>query len=349
MPSLAHAHPDFAAIIDHLYIYEDGILNEELTVRSPKELAEVISTCETGDNRFLWLSLVEPSNAQMQDIAEHIALHELITEDAVTAHQRPKVERYDDQLFVVVRSVKYTDFDINEESVVRTRQVISTGEVQMVVGPRSIITIRHNTPLPDVAKRLVHQDTTSYGPMAIAWAMSDCLVDDYMMISRELTKDVDELEEEVFTPQSDFSIDQIYLLKREILEMRHAIDPLAPALRSLLGNNADLIDDQIHSYFRDVLDHEIVAKDEIASCDERLTNLITAAVAKVTLQQNTDMRSISAFVGMAAVPTLVAGIYGMNFANMPELETQYGYFIVLAIMVSLVIAMWLAFKKWNWL
>lgn len=220
----------------------------------------------------------------------------------------------------------------------------------MLMDEQFIITIRHRTPMPDLTMRLDGpQEISSYGPMIIAWAWADYLVDGYLRIVNILAEEVDELEEEVFTPGSSFNIEHIYMIKREILEMRHAIDPLAPALRMLVTQHKDMIAKQLRSYLRDVLDHEMVAKDYVANFDERLSSLIDAGVAKISLQQNSDMRAISAYVGMAAVPTLIAGIYGMNFENMPELATNYGYYIVILVMVLTVSLMWWYFRKMNWI
>lgn len=336
-------------VIDHCWLFIDGarIPGECNHTNALKLLEERRQPEQEG---FVWLSLSEPTTEQMQKVAAEFGVHKLIVEDAVSAHQRPKVERYDDQLFVVVRSVKYSDFDERQESVISSRQVIETGELQFVIGPNFVITIRHNTPMPDLRRRLGDEYSLVHnGPMAVAWAVADALVDDYVRISTELHEDVDFLEEEVFTPGAAINVDQIYLLKREILEMRHAVDPLDPALKMLIAGNKDLINKQMRSYFRDILDHEILVKDTIAGHDERLSSLIDAAVAKITLQQNSDMRAISAFVGMAAVPTLIAGVYGMNFDNMPELHTQHGYYVVLASIVIIVGLLWWFFRKQDWL
>ena len=139
------------------------------------------------------------------------------------------------------------------------------------------------------------------------------------------------------------------MYKREILEMRHSTDPLAPALRSLIADNRDILGMQLRSYFRDVLDHEMQVRDQIGGYDERLSALIDASVAKITMQQNTDMRTISAVVSMAAAPTLIASWYGMNFVNMPELEWEYGYFVVLGFIAFIVALMFWWFRRNNWL
>ena len=187
------------------------------------------------------------------------------------------------------------------------------------------------------------------GPVAMAWKILDMMVDRYSEIVRLLAIEVDEIEEEVFTPQTKFNIDRIYMFKREILEMKHAIDPLSVALKAMINDHKDLISKQIRSYLRDVNDHELVVKDQVSSFDERLTSLIDASVAKVTMQQNSDMRTISAVVGMWAAPTLVAGIYGMNFDIMPELHWALGYPTAIIIMILVVVGLWAWFRKNHWL
>ncbi|AJK68829.1 magnesium/cobalt transporter CorA [Corynebacterium marinum] len=327
--------------IEHCRVFTDG-------TRRPGEyhVSSALQEVRDHGNGFVWLGLHEPDSHQMERVAEEFGIHPLIVEDAVTAHQRPKVERYDDQLFMVVRSVHFWA-DAYEGN---SREVITTGEVQMLIGPDFIITVRHGALMPELSDALEHSpELVALGPAALAWRVADHLVDDYSRIAEQLESEVDELEEEVFTPGSRFNIEQIYMYKREILEMRHSTDPLAPALRSLIAENRDILGKQLRSYFRDVLDHEMTVKDQIAGYDERLTALIDASVAKITMQQNTDMRTISAVVGMAAAPTLIAGIYGMNFEHMPELEHEYGYYIVLALIALLVALMFWWFRRNNWL
>ena len=212
------------------------------------------------------------------------------------------------------------------------------------------ITIRHGAHLPDLTPKIEdEEDLAVLGPTAVAWAVSDHLVDNYLKVTDLLENDVDELENEVFTPRRDINIDKIYTYKREILEMRHAIDPLAPALRNGLTNNKDFMRKVLRTYFRDVQDNSTIVSDRLSGFDERLTSLLDASVAKITMQQNSDMRTISAVVGMAAVPTLIAGIYGMNFEVMPELGWRYGYPAALLVMFAAITAIWWWFRKNNWL
>ncbi|MDO5670579.1 MAG: magnesium and cobalt transport protein CorA [Corynebacterium sp.] len=325
--------------IDHCRVFTDG-------VRRPGEYipSSALNEVREHGSGFVWLGLREPDARQMERVAEQFGIHPLIVEDAVTAHQRPKVERYDDQLFMVVRSVKF------RAEASETREIISTGEVQMLIGPDFIITVRHGAELPELSSAFEdNPELIALGPAALAWRVADHLVDEYGRIAGLLEQEVDDLEEEVFTPGSRFNIEQIYMYKREILEMRHSTDPLAPALRALITDNRDMLGKQLRSYFRDVLDHEMLVRDQIAGYDERLSALIDASVAKITMQQNTDMRTISAVVGMAAAPTLIAGIYGMNFTNMPELEWEYGYFLVLGVIALIVALMFWWFRRNNWL
>ena len=327
--------------IEHCRVIENG-----KCLPGEYSLPAATSELERRPNGWIWLALREPNEEQMEHVALEFGLHELIVEDAVTAHQRPKVERYDDQLFIVVRSVEYTD----DEKVSDYREVIETGEVQMVLGHNFIVTIRHDATLPNLLA-LIDEEPELFAdnPSALAWRVSDFLVEQYVRISRLLESEVDDLETEVFTPGRDISIDRIYLFKREILEMRHATDPLAQALGNLIKHQKDLIPKQIRQYFRDVLDNEMIVRDQIDGYDQRLTSLLDASVAKVTLQQNRDMRTISAFVGMAAVPTLIAGVYGMNFENMPELSWDWGYYGALGIIALTILVMWWLFRKNKWL
>ncbi|MEH0146087.1 magnesium and cobalt transport protein CorA [Corynebacterium sp. Q4381] len=307
---------------------------------------QALEMAEQHDNAFVWLSLKAPSVDQMERVAAVFDLDDLIVDDIVDAHQRPKIDRYDEQLFMVVRSVHYRD----DEEVADAREIISTGEVQVVTGPNFAITIRHNAPLPDLTAKLEEEeDLVVLGPSAVAWIVADYLVDNYLRVGEALSRDVDELENEVFTPNQMINVDKIYNYKREILEMRHAIDPLAPALRNGLTNNKDMVRKALRSYFRDVQDNATIVSDQLLGFDERLSSLIDASVAKVTMQQNADMRTISAVVGMAAAPTMIAGVYGMNFTNMPELNWKYGYPVVLIVMFAVMALMFWWFRRNKWL
>lgn len=309
-------------------------------------LNHALEVARREEDSFVWLSLRAPSTEQMERVAEIFDIEDLVVDDVVDAHQRPKIERHDEQLFMVVRSVNYRD----DEEVDDAREIISTGEVQMIIGEQFAITIRHNARLPDLTAKIEEEEElAALGPTTVAWAVSDYLVDNYLRVTQLLEQDVDELENEVFTPRRTINIDKIYSYKREILEMRHAIDPLAPALRTGLTNNKDLLRKALRSYFRDVQDNATIVSDKLSGFDERLSSLLDASVAKVTLQQNSDMRTISAVVGMAAAPTMIAGIYGMNFEYMPELAYKWAYPVVLIVMFGTMALMFWWFRRNHWL
>lgn len=336
-------HVPVERAIERCTVYKNGH-----PVRGRFNHKEALEEVRSSGEGYVWVSLNAPDQRQMVSLSETFGVHELIVEDAVYARQRPKVERYEDQLFMVIRSIAYQDID----EVVDTREVISTGEIQMIMGSDFIITIRHAAAnvVKDLRRKVEEApELNALGPAYIAWLVSDILVDSYLSISHELSTEVDELEETVFTPNNDFDIEDIYTLKREILEMRHAIDPLAPALKSLIHRQKDLLPEELRSYYRDVMDHELVAMDLTSQYDERLSSLINAAVAKVQIQQNSDMRKISAVFGLLAIPTAIAGIYGMNFDVMPELHYEYGYPAVLVVMLITIVIVYIYLRRNKWL
>ncbi|MBV7295070.1 magnesium and cobalt transport protein CorA [Corynebacterium sp. TAE3-ERU12] len=303
---------------------------------------------ETGEG-FAWLSLSRPNEAAMDSIAETYGLDELTVEDALTQRQRPKVEIHDDHIVYVLRSVHYSPEGLSDDE----NEKIRTGQMLMVLGKDYIITIRHGSSKEDM-KRLQRRvnadaDLLKPGPAGVLWALTDMLVDNYLVIAHQLEGVVEDMEDQVFEPGGFGDIEDIYVLKRETLEMRHAIDPLTAALKLVLTLKAPLMPKVVRRYLGDVLDHQLVAADMIRGFDERLTSLIDAAAVKVSLQQNTDMRTISAYAAVLAVPTALAGIYGMNFVYMPELEWHYGYYAVLSVMgVTVVFLVWLL-RRNKWL
>lgn len=322
------------------------VLIEGKSLPGTYHFSTALDKAREAENGYVWLSLREPSTEQMERVAEEFSIHELIVEDAVSAHQRPKVERYDDQLFFVVRTIEYRD----DEEVSDLREIISTGEVQMLVGKDFVITIRHDADLPDLTQQLIEDpEIAALGPAAVAWKIADHVVEECLGVTTHLRFDVDELENEVFTPRKQINIDKIYMYKREILEMRHAIDPLGPALKNGLALHKDLLSKDIRSYMRDVHDNAMIVSDYVSAYDERLSSLLDASVAKVSMQQNTDMRTISAVVGMAALPTMIAGIYGMNFEYMPELGWHYAYPVTLLVMLGSMLGMYWWFRHNDWL
>jgi magnesium transporter len=302
----------------------------------------------SGQQAFAWIGLHEPDEQQMQAIADIFGLHPLEVEDAVHAHQRPKVERYDDTLFLVLKTVKY----VPHESIALAREIVETGEIMVFMGPDFVVTVRHgdHTGLADVRKRLEADPAQlRLGPPAVMHAIADHVVDSYRWVTGAMEADVDAIEEATFSPTTRTDIEPIYLLKREVVELRRAVSPLTDDLERLNSENNDLLSKEVRRKMRDVLDHQILAADRIAEYDEMLTSLVHAALAKVGMQQNQDMRKISSWAAMAAVPTAIAGIYGMNFENMPELSWKWGYPAVLVLMVTICAFLYRTFRRNHWL
>ncbi|WNG86232.1 magnesium/cobalt transporter CorA [Mycobacterium sp. ITM-2016-00317] len=301
-----------------------------------------------GRPAFVWIGLHEPDAQQMQAVADVFGLDGLPVEDAVHAHQRPKLERYDDMLFLVLKTVTYVDHD----SVAKAREIVETGEIMIFVGRDYVVTVRHGEHggLAGVRKRLeASPDNLSLGPYSVMHAIADQVVDTYLGVTELIETDIDAMEEDIFSPQARTDIESIYLLKREVVELRRAVSPLATDLQSIGTDHDDLVNPEIRRYMRDVLDHTIKAADRIASYDELLSSLVQAALGKVAMQQNVDMRKISAWVAIAAVPTALAGIYGMNFEEMPELRWDFGYPMILLLMTSVCVLLYRNFRRNNWL
>jgi magnesium transporter len=298
---------------------------------------------------FVWLGLHEPSAADFTDIAEKYGLHALAVEDAVHAHQRPKLERYDDMLFMVLKTARYIEHD----ELTATSQIIETGEVMVFLGTNYVITVRHGelSPLGDLRQRLEDQpELLGHGPSAVLWAVTDMIVDQYVVVAGAVEDDVDEVEAQVFsTERRGHSVGRIYQLKRELLELRRAVTPLEAPMRMLGERQVQLIPDEMRTYFRDVSDHVSRAGEQVMANDELVTSMLQAQLAKVSVADNEDMRRISAWAAIIAVPTMLAGIYGMNFDFMPELGWRIGYPLVLVVMLVACTLLYRGFRRNGWL
>jgi magnesium transporter len=311
-------------------------------------LAKVRELESAGKKAFVWIGLHEPDEHQMQAVADVFGLHELAVEDAVHAHQRPKLERYDKTLFLVIKTVNY----VEHASVANAREIVETGEIMIFVGPDFVVTVRHGEhgSLAGVRKRLdASPAILTLGPFAVMHAIADHVVDHYLHVTDLMETDIDVMEENVFSPDTTTNIECIYLLKREVVELRRAVGPLTLALQRLLTDHNDVISVEVRRYMRDVNDHNVQASERIASYDELLSSLVQAALGKVAMEQNVDMRKISAWVAIAAVPTMIAGIYGMNFDNMPELHWLWGYPAVLVLMATVCLVLHRTFRRNHWL
>jgi magnesium transporter len=334
--------PVSAYVID-CAVYVDG---ERLPGRWSHDgaLAEV----RRRDDGFVWIGLHEPDEEQLTSIGEVFGLHELAVEDAVHAHQRPKLERYDDMLFMVLKTVCYRGADrTGSES-----EIVETGEVMAFVGHDYVITVRHgeHSGLRDVRRRLeADPEQLALGPAAVLHAVADHVVDSYLEVTEAIEDDIDEMETEVFSPKSAIDSEQIYVMKREVLELRRAVVPLATPLRKLTEGYSSLVPHDVRSYFRDVDDHLVTVVERVAGFNELLTTLVDAALAKITMQQNNDMRKITSYAALITVPTMIAGIYGMNFEYMPELSSPLGYPAVLLAIAVICGFLFRQFRRNHWL
>ncbi|EFV14785.1 magnesium/cobalt transporter CorA [Segniliparus rugosus] len=306
---------------------------------------------EQPKSRFVWVGLFEPDEEQMRSVGAVFGLHELMMEDAVHAHQRPKLEQYDDMFELVLKTVKY----VAHESISQAKEIVESGEIILFVGRDFIVTVRHggHGELTGVRKHLESQTAKlAIGPLAVMHSIADHIVDGYITVTEAVELDIDAMEESIFTPGASTEIELIYLLKREVVELRRAVNPLSSALTRLANPDPTLtitVPKEVRRYFRDVLDHHTAVAERVSSYDEVLSSLVQAALGKVGMQQNTDMRKITAWAAIFAVSTMVAGIYGMNFDNMPELHWHYGYFIALSVMAVVSASLFIGFRRSKWL
>jgi magnesium transporter len=312
------------------------------------DYAEAISEVRARGEGFAWIGLHEPSEQQIQGIADTFDLHALAVEDAVHAHQRPKLEPYGDILFMVLKTVRYV-----EHSSPRTaNEIVETGEIMAFLGEDFIITVRHgkHTALAAIRRELESDpEQLALGPAAVLYAIADHVVDNYLAVTGAIESDIDEVETEVFVPRSAVSSETIYLMKREVLQLRRAVAPLASPLRRLAEGAGRLVPVEVRSYFRNVEDHLATVTERVAGFDEMLTTLVDATLAKISLQQNTDMRKITAWAAILAIPTMVAGIYGMNFHYMPETDWRFGYPVTLAVILAICVTLYCVFRRKEWL
>lgn len=302
----------------------------------------------TGQDAFAWIGLHEPDEQQMNEVSKVFGLHPLAAEDAVCAHQRPKLERYDESLFLVLKTVNY----VPHESIELAREVVETGEIMIFVGASFVITVRHgeHSGLSDVRKRMeAKPEQMALGPYAVMHAIADYVVDNYLDVTQLMEKDIDAVEEEAFAPDHRTRIEPIYHLKREVVELRRCVNPLSVPFARMQSEHKDLISKEVRRYLRDVGDHQMHAADQIASYDENLSSLVQAALARVEMQQNTDMRKMSAWAALLAIPTMVAGIYGMNFEYMPGLKWHWGYPTTIFGTAAICVMLYRNFRRNGWL
>ncbi len=322
-------------------VYREGERVLDSEHRTDVAKAHAAAEAEGG---FLWIGLFEPSADELEAIADELELHRLAVEDAVKAHQRPKIERYgDESIFVVLKTLRYDD----------DQDAVETGEIAVFLSHRYIVTVRHGeaSQLQDVRQRAEKElEILGNGPVAALYAILDEVVDGYELVAAELETDVEEVEKSVFSPDRTHDSERIYGLKRETLEVRRAVMPLRdPLIRFMRRDVDNKTSEPAMPYFRDVVDHLARVADTIDSVDQLLDSALSSHLARLSVQQNDDTRKISAWAALLVAPTLLAGIYGMNFEHMPELGWRLGYPLALLLMLAVSYALYRAFKRSGWL
>jgi len=313
-------------------VYRDGVRESTDDDRASLQAA----FAGLGEDDFLWIGVNDPQHDELQRVAATLGLHPLAVEDALEAHQRPKVERYSDHLFMTLRTVSYNDDDI------------TTHEVNIFMGTNFLLTVRHGGPgLKDARKSAESMiEPLSHGPTAALYAVVDSIVDHYEDVAGELEKDVEEVESSVFSSEPSNDSSRIYRLKRETLEFRRAVMPLRDPVERFSTRS---MPEEARPYFRDIADHLARAAEAIESIDKLLDNALNAHLAQLSVQQNEDMRKLTAGATIFAVPTAIAGIYGMNFEHMPELGWSFGYPLVIAAIGVICGYVYWRFKRSGWL
>jgi magnesium transporter len=334
-------------------VYNDGEPRRDIVTTieagtrfSREKVPELVSMWEEakkgGPDSFLWLGLRDCKLAEFERAAQVFGIDDLQVEDAMSIGQRARVEVQDDHVFAVFKVLGY----------VEETSDVETGQISVFVGPSYVLSMRLGQPgdLTRLRAELeADHDLLRCGPMAVLHGILDVVVDGYQEVVDELAIDIEQLEERVFSPERTDDAPIIYKLKRENLEVRRALDPLRPVADRLLGQDLVAIPDELAPYYRDLGDHLLRVQELSAQHDVLLGTVLEASRSRQAVQQNDDMRRISAWVAMAAVPTMIAGIYGMNFDVMPELHEAWGYPAVLLLMGSICGFLYRAFKKSGWL
>src|SRR5690242_19354646 len=332
------------SVIVDCAIYRHGHRTE-----GPEDLSDALAEARAAGG-FVWIGLHEPSEREFDLVTREFGLHPLAVEDALNAHQRPKLEVYDDSLFMVLKPVGYE----------AKSDIVTSGEVMVFIGDSFVVTVRHGeeAPLAAVRHRLEEKpEMLRHGPTAVLYSIADAVVDHYVEVAGELGTDLEELETEVFSPTgggSRHTASRIYSFKRQVLVFRRATGPLAQPLDRLAGGGlfgvrVPFVHEKAQPFFREVCDHLTRVNEAVEGLDRLVSDVLSAHLAQMSVRQNDDMRKISAWAAMAAVPTMIAGIYGMNFTHMPELHWWWSYPAVILLMAGLEVVLYRLFKHRGWL
>ncbi|MGH3785730.1 MAG: magnesium/cobalt transporter CorA [Pseudonocardiaceae bacterium] len=341
------------AVVDNA-VYVEGRRTAEPDTLN--HTVEVLRNCSGDGPSFCWIGMLRPTAQEIAAVAGEFTLHPLAVEDAVNAHQRPKLERYGYTRFVVLRPARYVD----------PVEVVELDELHLFLGPEFVITVRHADE-PDLAvvrQRMEEQPKLlRHGPDAVLYAVMDKVVDDYFPVLDGLQNDIDEIETQVFTGHPDVSR-RIYQLTREVIEFQRAVEPLREVLAGIITESAERESElELRRAFRDVQDHAVRVIERTDSFRQLLNNMLTANATQVTQRQNEEItrlteatyqqseqvKQISSWAAILFAPTLVGTVYGMNFDHMPELRWVFGYPLAVAMMILTGLVLWFIFKRRGWL
>jgi magnesium transporter len=317
--------------------YQDGRRVQD----APLSVDAAAAIC-TRDDGFVWMGIVDPSTEELDDVKDQFGLHELAVEDAQNFHLRPKIEKYDDDVYFVVLRTARDD---------PSRDALVFGEVSMFIGPRFVITVRQGiaSDLHPARLRLERRpELLAEGPISVLWAVLDQIVDDYAPVVEAVERDIEEIEASVFAGESA-PTQRIYKLRREATDFYRAVHPLLGPLNALENGAYPEIGRGLRQYFRDVNDHAKLVNEEVLAQRDLLATILQANMAVITLQQNEVVRKISGWAAIIAVPTFIASLYGMNFDNMPETDWKYGYVAVVALILAVGAGLYAFLRRINWL
>ena len=314
--------------------YQDGKKLADIT-------KEAISDYVARPDCFVWVAMKDPAPEELEEMRKEFGLHELAVEDARHGHQRPKIEEYGDSLFAVIQTVELT----NDE--------ISIGEVDIFVGPNYILSVRLRTErgFSNVRERCEREpELLRFGAAYVFYALVDAIVDRYFPVLDTLESKLESIEEQIFLKNTARSnIEGLYSLKQELMTLKHAVDPLMEAVGKLYGGRVPQICAGMGAYFRDVFDHLQRLHASIEGIRDMQTTAIQVNLGMISLNETEVTKKLAAWAAIIAVPTMIAGIYGMNFKNMPELEWPWGYPVSVVIMLVLDLFLYVHFKKTKWL
>ncbi|MEV0134338.1 magnesium and cobalt transport protein CorA [Dactylosporangium sp. NPDC050688] len=344
-PPLAHLLADAAE--------DDAVVDCALYVRGvrqpgPHTFHEAYTAARRRRNGFVWLGLFQPTRAQFAAVAEELGLDDLTAEKALAPERRPAVERRGDVMMLIVRTARY----IEHAELTATSEIVDTGAVTLLVGAHFVVSVRHGGAgaLADVRQQLERrQAMLANGPWSVAYAVCDRMVEVYHEVAAGVEQDVEHLEQTAFLRAGGCDVQQIYQLKRELVEFKRAVLPLQAPLRRMNDPAVVELPPQLRQYFADMLGRLTQVVERVASDNELLDSILQARLAQVGLDQNNDMRKIASWAAIAALQTAIAGIYGMNFEHIPGLQWQYGFYLTLLIMATGSVVLYRLFRRSGWL